>query len=77
MNLQTKSLVYQFICFAVLFVLVRYLALPYTGLSGIWLPVTAFVICTLICPVFKAVRTPNGEKLFVKWLFLKGVKEIK
>jgi len=77
MNPQNKSLLYQFITFAVIFALVRYLALPYTGLSGIWLPITAFVITTLICPVFKAVRTPQGEKLFVKWIFLKGVREIK
>ncbi len=77
MNLQTKSLFYQFLSFAVIFALVRYFALPYTGLSGIWLPITAFVITTLLCPVFKAVRTPQGEKLFVKWIFLGGLKEIK
>jgi len=77
MSLQTKSILYQFICFAVLFALVRYLALPYTGLSGYWLPITGFVVATLICPVFKVVRTPQGEKLYMKWLFLGGVKEIK
>jgi len=77
MNLQNKSLLYQFITFAVIFALVRYLALPYTGLSGYWLPITAFVITTLICPVFKAIRTPDGQKLFVKWIFFKGVREIK
>jgi hypothetical protein len=77
MSLQTKSIVYQFACFAAIFALVRYLALPYTGLSGIWLPITAFVVCTLICPVFKAVRTPQGEKLYVKWIFLGGAKEIR
>lgn len=77
MNLDTKSLIYQFLAFALIFVAVRYLALPFTGLSGIWLPITAFVVTTLITPVFKAERTPQGHKLFVKWIFLKGVKEIK
>jgi len=77
MNLESKSLLYQFLSFAGLYVLVRYVALPYTGLSGFWLPLTGFVVCTILCPVFKAVRTPQGQKLFVKWLFLKGVREIK
>lgn len=77
MNPETKSLLYQFLAFALIFVIVRYLALPFTGLSGLWLPFTAFVVTTIITPVFKAERTPQGHKLFVKWIFLKGVKEIK
>ncbi|MFM2231154.1 MAG: hypothetical protein RL607_2412, partial [Bacteroidota bacterium] len=28
-------------------------------------------------PKFQAVKTAQGEKLFMSWLFLKGVKEIK
>ena len=77
MNLETKSLLYQFICFAAIFALVRYAIVPYTSLTGYWLPITAFVVATLLCPVFKVVRTPQGQKLYMKWMFIKGVKEIK
>jgi hypothetical protein len=37
---------------------------------------TAFVIGTIIGPKFQAARTKDGEKLFMKWIFIKGIKEI-
>lgn len=77
MTLKTKSLLYNFIGFAVLFVIVRFAAQAFTNLSGLWLPATAFVVATLLAPKFQAVQTNEGEKLFMKWLFIKGVKEIK
>jgi len=30
-----------------------------------------------LAPKFQAVKTNEGEKLFMKWLFIKGIKEIK
>jgi hypothetical protein len=77
MSLQLKAFLFQFLCFAVLFLLVYYLADAYTNLQGIWRSLTAFVVGTILAPKFQAVRTKDGEKLFVKWLFLKGVKQIK
>jgi len=77
MGLQTKALLYQLLCFAVLFISFRFLIEAYTGLTGYWIPITAFVIGTLLSPKFQAVKTRDGEKLFMKWLFTKGVREIK
>ena len=76
MTKKTKALLYNLICFAVLFFLVRYLAVHYTHLTGFWIPLTAFIVGTILAPKFQAVTTANGEKLFMKWIFLKGVKEI-
>jgi len=61
----------------VLFIIVRFVADIYTNLSGIYLPLTAFVVATLLAPKFQAIQTSEGEKLFMKWLFIKGVKQIK
>jgi hypothetical protein len=77
MSVQTKALVFQFLSFAVLFIAFRFLIAAYTGLQGYWIPITAAVVATLISPKFQSVRTKDGEKLFVKWLFVKGVREIK
>lgn len=77
MTLKTKSFVYNLIGFAILFILVRFLADTFTNLTGFWLPLTAFVVATLLAPKFQAIQTNDGEKLFMKWLFIKGVKEIK
>ncbi len=76
MNLTVRALLYQLACFALLFITSRLLIDLYTGLEGIWIPMTAFVIATLLSPKFQAVRTKDGEKLFMRWIFLKGTREI-
>lgn len=76
MSKSAKALLLNFICFAVLFFATRYLVSSFTNLTGFWKPITAFIVATLISPQFKAIKTLDGEKIFVKWIFLKGVKEI-
>jgi len=77
MTLKTKGLLYNFIGFALLFIIVRIVAEMFTNLTGFWWPLTAFVVATLLAPKFQTVQTSQGEKLFMKWLFFKGVKEVK
>ena len=79
MSKKVKAFLYNFIGFAVFFLPVYYLIQRYGGLtlSGYFIPITAFVIATLMAPKFQAVKTNDGEKLFMKWLFIKGVKELK
>ena len=67
-RLQVRAFLYQLGCFASLFILARYLVASYTGL--------AFVIGTFLAPKFQAVKTKDGEKLYMKWVFAKGLKEI-
>lgn len=75
-KLQVKAFVFQLLCFAVLFILFRILLDKYSNLTGFWVPITSFVVSTILSPKFQAVKTNDGEKLFMKWLFLKGIKEI-
>jgi hypothetical protein len=75
-KLQVRAFLYQLGCFGILFVLFRFLIGSYTNLEGVWVSMTAFVIGTLLAPQFKAVKTKDGEKLFMSWLFIKGIKEI-
>ncbi|MDH4404326.1 MAG: hypothetical protein QE264_08830 [Flavobacterium sp.] len=76
-KLQVIAFVFQLLCFAVLFILSRILFEKFSNLTGFWLPITSFVVSTLLAPKFQAVKTNEGEKLFMKWLFIKGIKEIK
>lgn len=76
-KLQVKAFVFQLLCFATLFILFRYLISEYTNLTGLWVPFTAFAVGTLLAPKFQAVKTNDGEKLFMKWLFITRIKEIK
>ncbi len=77
MSKKAKALLFNFIGFAILLLSFYYLIGKYTGLIGLWIPFTSFVVSTLTAPKFQAVRTAEGEKLFMKWLLIKGVKEIK
>lgn len=74
---QLKAFVYQLVAFIILFVPLRHLIGKYTNLTGFWIPITAFVIVTIIGPKFQAAKTKDGEKLFLKWIFIKGVRIIK
>ena len=75
-KLQLRAFLYQLGSFAWLFILFRFLLAEYSNLSGFWIPFTAFVVGTLLSPKFQAVKTNNGERLFMSWIFVKGVKEI-
>ncbi len=75
-KLQIRAFLYQLGCFTILFLSFRYLVAHYTNLTGFYIPLTAFVIGTLLSPKFQAVKTKEGEKLFMKWIFIKGIKEI-
>ena len=76
MSKKTKAFLLQLICFVILFLLFRYVVAHYTNLTGYWIPITAFVVGTILSPQFQAVATKDGEKLFMKWIFMKGIKEI-
>jgi Na+-driven multidrug efflux pump len=76
MSKRTKSFVYNLLSFAVFFLPLQVAVSYFTNLRGIWIPMTAFVVGTILAPKFQAVNTRDGEKLFMKWLFVKGVKEI-
>ncbi|MFV8443146.1 hypothetical protein [Flavobacterium sp. LB2P44] len=75
-KLQIRAFIYQLGCFAILFISARYIVAHYTNLIGFWIPLTAFVIGTLLSPKFQAVKTKDGEKLFMKCIFMKGIKEV-
>ncbi len=77
MSKTTKAFIYNLICFATLFLLFRFLIIEFTGLKGFWIPITAFVASTLTAPKFQAVKTRDGERLFMKWILIKEVKELK
>ena len=75
-KLQVRAFLYQLGCFAILFISLQYLIGKYTYMDGLWIQFTAFVAGTILAPKFQAVKTKDGEKLFMSWLFLKGIKEI-
>lgn len=77
MNKTTKALLYNFLAFAAFYVPLYFLVREFTQLRGFWIPVTAAVASTLLAPKFQTIRTHAGPKIYMKWIFMKGVKEVK
>lgn len=77
MSKQAKALLYNFLGFAPFFLLGWYLIGNFTGLTGFWVPATATVASTILAPKFQAIKVQGEEKIFMKWLFIKGVKVVK
>ncbi|WP_306352777.1 hypothetical protein [Flavobacterium sp. '19STA2R22 D10 B1'] len=77
MSIKTKAFLYNFACFAALYMSIYFLIITFTHLQGFWIPVTAAVAATLLAPKFQVVRTNDGDRMFMKWIFIKGIKEIK
>ncbi len=75
-KLQVRAFLFQLGCFAILFISFQYLIGKYTNLEGLWIQFTAFVVGTILGPKFQAAKTKDGEKLFMSWLFTKGIKDI-
>lgn len=77
MNKKTKAFIFNFLGFALSFTIVYFLVVRFSGLTGLWIPFTSGVVASLLSPKFQAITHMGEEKLFVKWMFFKGVKEIK
>lgn len=76
MKYKHKALLYNFVCFAAIFILAR-IALHYFFPDyNFWTAVSSAIIAMVLAPKFVVAKTPSGEKLFVKWLF-SAPKEIK
>lgn len=75
-KIQTKAFLYQLLAFAILFIPLRLLLGFVTPLTGFYIPLAAFIIATVFAPKFQAVNTKDGEKLFMKIIFVKKLKQI-
>ena len=76
MNKKVKSFLYNFLGFVVIYLPTLYLVDEFTHLNGLWIPMTAFMVDLILAPKIQAIKTHNGEKIYMKWFFIKGVKEI-
>lgn len=76
MSLRVRAFLFQFASFALFFLVLRYLIDAYTGMQGLWIPVTAAVVSTLLSPQFKVVRSREGEQFMMYWWLLNAPKRM-
>lgn len=76
MSKKTKGFLYNFIGFAVIFFPIRFGLPKFVDTTDLMCSLIAFGVGTILAPKFQTVNTKDGEKLFMKWIFTKGLKEI-
>ncbi len=77
MKPSTKTFLLNFLSFAVLFIVFRLISGYFLEDSGrLVKALAAAVLASILAPKFGAVKTDKGYKIMMKWIFLKGVKEI-
>ena len=77
MSKKTKAFLYNLLGFTFFYIISYFVVMTFGVLEGLWIAATSFVISTLLAPKFQSVKTNEGEKLFMKWIFIKDLREIK
>ena len=76
MKPRQRALLFNFMGFAFFFIVGRTLLIYLFSLNTVLLALLAAVIATILAPKFAAVKTGKGEKLMMKWIFIKGFREM-
>ncbi|PXX23020.1 hypothetical protein [Arenibacter sp. ARW7G5Y1] len=76
MKTKYKALIFNFLGFSILFVGGRLLIGMLLSLNTLALAFIAAVAASILAPKFSAVKTKSGEKLMMKWIFIKGFREL-
>lgn len=76
MKLQHKALLFNFLGFAILFLIARFGIGYFMDVPRLYLAIGSAVLATLLAPKFAIVRDSGNEKLMMKWIFMKSPKEV-
>ncbi|MBU2901400.1 hypothetical protein CSC80_09810 [Maribacter sp. 6B07] len=74
MKLKHKVLVFNFLAFAILFIVFRVVLFMTLTISSIYLSVIAAILASFLAPKFAVAKIESVEKIVMKWIFTKGFK---
>ncbi|SDS79766.1 hypothetical protein SAMN05192545_2083 [Maribacter dokdonensis] len=74
MKLKHKVLVFNFLAFAILFIVFRVVLYMTLTISSIYLSVIAAILASFLAPKFAVAKIKGVEKIVMKWIFTKGFK---
>ncbi|WP_339657814.1 hypothetical protein [uncultured Maribacter sp.] len=76
MKSQHKVFVFNFLGFATLFVVFRFGLSLFLQLDSIYMSLIAAIAASFLAPKFAVIKKEGIEKIVMKWIFLKGFKEL-
>tara|TARA_R110002051_G_scaffold8755_2_gene36013 strand:- start:13212 stop:13442 length:231 start_codon:yes stop_codon:yes gene_type:complete len=74
MKFKHKVLIYNFLAFAVLYVLFRFILYVTLSVNSLYLSAIAAIASSVLAPKFAVANIEGAEKIVMKWVFRKGFK---
>ncbi len=74
-NKKLKALLYNFLGFTS-FYIPAYFITQYFFSKNMFIPLGSFIFALLLAPKFQYVLVENQPKIFMRWVFSKGVKDV-
>lgn len=75
MSLKNKALIFNFLGFAILYILMKWLVMSFIDLNSIVESILSAIVATIVSPKFAVTRLEGVPTLVMKWIFIKGFKE--
>ncbi|MFI8604330.1 hypothetical protein ACIGCP_07700 [Cellulophaga baltica] len=76
MSLKNKALLYNFLSFAILFVVLRFFILDYLYESTVVKSIVSALVTMIFAPKFAVLKNKEGTRIVMKWLFSKSIKKL-
>lgn len=77
MSKSSKAFLYNFLGFAIIYLIFYFgIKFLFPNITWYWFPISAAIAGTFLAPKFQAAKINGIDKLFMKFIFLKGVREI-
>lgn len=77
MSKKTKAFLYNLAGFTLFFIPTWMVCTNLFNMQGFLPKFIALIVSIVLSPKFQFIKTAEGDKIFMKWLFLKGIREIK
>ncbi|MGB5437416.1 MAG: hypothetical protein WBM98_16080 [Maribacter sp.] len=76
MKPKTRAVVLNFLGFAILFLVIRFALGYFFEVNRFYLALIAAIAASILAPKFAVVKAEEREKVMMKWIFIKGFREL-
>ncbi len=76
MKPKTRAMIFNFLGFAILFLLIRFALGQIFDIGRFYLALAAAFTASILAPKFGVVKMNEDEKVLMKWIFIKGFREV-
>lgn len=76
MKIKHKLLVYNFLGFAILFILFRLGLSMVLTFDSLYISLISAIGASFLAPKFAALKKDGNDVIVLKWIFIKGFKEL-